>query len=117
MATRRPGQQPESAVAERADTTGSMEASWPWACLRCDATVFHDVLYCRECRPAATRAAEGGRGRGRGDGPFRSWIRRQSYPRFLGTVTSVAGIELALTAFWLEVMLVGPANLPLLSAF
>lgn len=115
MTNRRPGRQRAPNVAEGTGSPRSEDASWPWPCLRCDASVYHDVLYCRRCRPAASRAGQAGR---RGSaGPFSSWIREQSYPQFVGAVTSIASIELALTALWLQVMLVGPANLPLLSAF
>lgn len=115
MANRRSDRQRVPNVTEGTGSPRSVDASWPWPCLRCDASVYHDVLYCRRCRPAAARAGQAGR-RGAA-GPFSAWIREQSYPQFVGAVTSIASIELALTALWLQVMLVGPANLPLLSAF
>lgn len=114
MANRRPTSQLDPDAAGGTDPQRTLDSSWPWACLRCGATVYHDVLYCRDCGPAASSAAERVR-RGSGE-PLRSWIRRQSYPRFVGTVTGIAGVEVALTALWLQILLVGPANLPLFPA-
>lgn len=114
MANRRPTSQLEPTAARETDPQRTLDASWPWACLRCEATVYHDVLYCRDCGPADSSDAEGIR-RGSAE-PLRSWIRRQSYPRFVGTVTGIASVEVALTALWLQIFLVGPAYLPLLGA-
>lgn len=114
MANRRPASQPEPNAARRTDAQRTLEDSWPWLCLRCGATVYHDVLYCGDCGPADSSAAERVR-RGSAES-LRSWIRRQSYPRFVGTVTGIASVEVALTALWLRLLLVGPANLPLLGA-
>lgn len=114
MANRRPTGQLEPKAARGPDPQRTLDASWPWTCLRCEATVYHDVLYCRDCGPADSSAST--RVRGRSAEPLRTWIRRQSYPRFVGTVTGIASVEVALTALWLQILLVGPANLPLLGA-
>jgi hypothetical protein len=114
MANPRPSRQLEADTARETGPQRTLDSSWPWACLGCDANVYHDVLYCRDCGPAKPSAAE--RGRSGSDEPIRSWIRRQSYPRFVGTVTGIASVEVALTALWLQLMLVGPANLPLIPA-
>jgi hypothetical protein len=38
-------------------------------------------------------------------------MRRESYPSFVIKITSIASVELALTTFWLQLMLLGPAEL------
>lgn len=94
------------------DTPAAAESptdTWPWQCLRCGATIFHDGDHCPDCARSRSlaRVADGGRPE-RG---FRAWIRAQSYPSFVATVTAVAGIELGLTALGLRLLL-GAGILP-----
>lgn len=86
---------------------------WPWRCLGCDGTIYHDGEYCSACA-AATR-------RGRRDEPhdhrtFRDWIRDQTYPSFVTRVATLAGFELSLTAVWLHLLVIaaGTGALPAL---
>lgn len=87
-------------VATDADT-------WPWRCLRCGGTIFHDGERCRDCRtidPSAAATASRPRG-------FIEWMRAEPLATFSLKVTATAGVELALTALWLELLLSRSAEL------
>lgn len=90
--------EPPSAAAKNA--RGDAD-TWPWRCLGCGGTIYHDGEFCRECRTVAAP----GDGSRRHRGGFLDWIRRQSLAALSLKVTVVAGIELALTAFWLQLFL------------
>jgi hypothetical protein len=83
--------------------------TWPWRCLGCTATIYHDGVYCANC--VSHRAVQRTAVRRRGAGSFRAWIRDQSYPKFVSTVATVASLEVALTALWLHLLLDGPPRL------
>lgn len=83
--------------------------SWPWTCLGCDATLYHDALYCADCRAHERSHATATTG---SSSAFTAWVREQSYPEFVSTVTVVAGLEVGLTAFWLRLLLTGSVVLP-----
>ena len=80
----------------------SVRESWPWACLSCGATIYHDGQRCPDCRSsrrlAAVAAIE------TAEESFGRWIREQSYPSFVSAVTAVASLELALTVLWLQLL-------------
>lgn len=90
--------------------------SWPGNCTRCGTEIYHYASTCRECdrTERATLLADVG-------APLRvvrswlGWMRWQSYPRFVATVSAVAGIELLLTALWLSVLFSGAVALPTVS--
>ena len=94
---------------------GADEGTWPWRCLGCEGTLYHDGWYCADC---ATVHAIDRRRRTRDDerGTLRGWIRGQSYPAFVTRVAALAGFDLALTALWLQVLLAaaGTVGLPAL---
>lgn len=88
---------------------------WPGNCARCGTKIYHYGSTCRECdrTERATIVADGG-SRLRRHRSWIRWMRRQSYPRFLATVSTVAAIELLLTALWLAVLSSGSFPLPTL---
>ena len=92
---------------------GADDGAWPWRCLGCEGTLYHDGWYCAAC--AAVHAIDRRR-RTRSDPgrTFRGWIREQSYPSFVTRVAALAGFELVLTALWLHVLLAaaGTVGLP-----
>lgn len=73
--------------------------TWPWQCLDCGTTIYQDGDFCQACassyrldvRDHGTNSSSG----------FISWMREQSVHSFVLKTTAVAGIELALTGFWL----------------
>ena len=79
--------------------------SWPWECLNCQTTIFHDSLYCRDCE--AWKWAETASGQSGPVGSFVDWMQRESYPSFVTKVTVIAGIELGLTAVWIHLLILG----------
>lgn len=83
--------------------------AWPWRCLGCPAKIYHDGAYCADCE--SSRGVQRTAVRHRGAGSFRGWIRDQSYPSFVSTVTTVASLEVALTALWLHLLSYGPVPL------
>lgn len=87
------------------DRTG--DATWPWRCVGCATTIYHDGEFCRDCKaspsPRNKSLVSGLR-------EFISWMRRESYWTFVPTVTVITGIELALTALWLQIIIFGPAE-------
>lgn len=87
-----------------------VDDGWPWNCTRCGRTVYHDDLVCRECdrtdRTSTTAPSP------RVVRSWVAWMRRQSYPGFVTRVTTIAGIELALTALWMRVLFSGAVSLP-----
>lgn len=91
----------------QSDSASSAGDSWPWACLDCGGTIYHDGRFCRDCERAraldrvAALSTPGPR--------FSHWIREQSYPSFVTSVTAVASLEVSLTAIWLQFLLAGPA--------
>lgn len=86
----------------RAEPDRGEPESWPWRCLYCRTTIYHDGERCRDCRssrrPAGRRPAP--------DAPdgFADWVREQTAPALVLKVTAIAGIELSLTALWLRVV-------------
>lgn len=89
------------------------DEGWPWSCTRCGTGMYHYASVCRECDRAAraTDLTDVGGPRG----AVRSWLgwtRRQSYPRFVATVSAVAGVELLLTALWLRVLFSAAVGVP-----
>lgn len=86
----------------------SSEYEWPWYCLACEVTIYHDGDYCRDCRsneeferPSRSHTSHG----------FVGWIRQESYSTFIPKITVIAGIELALTGLWLQSMIRGSFKL------
>lgn len=87
-----------------AETT-ALEDTWPWRCLGCEGTLYHDAVFCHDCRPAQlTSRSEPSH---HPVPAFLDWIRREHYLTFLTKVTAVASLEVTLTALWLQLMLVG----------
>lgn len=90
-------------------TTSSADArfeesdTWPWQCLDCGTTIYQDGDFCRDCA-SSHRLGDGYREPNSSNG-FIGWMRDQSLPSFVLKTTAVAGIELALTAFWLQTAL------------
>lgn len=93
---------PTEAPAEedRDDASGD---TWPWACLECGTTIYHDGDWCRDCA-STYQVDDGGPRRESSDG-FVDWMCRQSASAFVAKVTVLAGFELLLTAFWLQQVL------------
>lgn len=89
------------------------DGEWPWNCTRCGTEIYHHSATCRECERTERATPQHDVG-----GPLRvlrswlRWMRRQSYPRFVATVSAVAGIELLLTTLWLAVMSSGALTMP-----
>ena len=95
------------------DTERTGDATWPWRCVECESTIYHDGEFCRDCKSSPSPK------RGRlGDGlrEFVSWMRRESYWTFVPTVTIITGIELALTALWLQILVFGPPEFARMTA-
>lgn len=82
---------------------------WPWECLSCGTTLYHDVEHCRTCASASVHPKT--RGRSSALREFVSWMRREPYPSFVLKVTAISSTELALTALWLHLILLGPSEL------
>lgn len=80
--------------------------TWPWACLGCDSSVYHDVEFCRDC-VASFRSRPSSREPNTSD-HFVDWMRDQPAPTFVMKVTAMSGIELVLTAFWLQTVFQWP---------
>lgn len=91
---------PSSADPDRADAD-----RWPWRCLGCGTTIYHDGELCRDC-VSAHRRAHAGRGGDASDG-FLEWVCEEPVSAFVLKVSVVAGIELALTSLWLRLALSG----------
>lgn len=92
----------------RSKTTSPDVDTWPWRCLGCEGTIYHDVELCHDCRlvrPVAHRT-----NRRHPVAEFLDWIRREPYPTFVTKVTAVASLEIALTTLWLHLMLFGSAG-------
>ena len=87
----------------------SNDETWPWECLHCGTTIYHDGEYCRECESRHVFTEDNRWIRGLR--AFLRWMRRESHPSFVLKTTSIASVELTLTAFWLQLMLVGPTEL------
>lgn len=83
--------------------------TWPWACVDCRTTIYHDGAFCRACE-SAYRSRETNWESDTSDG-FVDWMRDQTASVLVLKVTAVAGIELALTAFWLQTLLRGSVAL------
>lgn len=93
-----PGSPPTGADDDRPDPD-----SWPWACLDCGTTIYHDGECCRDCaraRQLARAASEGG-----DPGGFLEWMAGEPAPAFVLKVSTVAAMELALTSVWLQFVL------------
>lgn len=90
-------------------------ASWPWQCVGCGTTIYHDGDYCRDCESATTSARRGPLLRNLRE--FVGWMRGQPYRTFVPTVTLITFLELALTALWLELVLLGPSELLRIAPF
>lgn len=98
--------EPPSAAAENVSTEAD---TWPWRCLRCGGTIFHDGERCRDCRTIDPSADASSR-RPDAEG-FLEWMRGESLPSFSLKVTATAGVELALTSLWLQLLLRHSAEL------
>lgn len=88
--------------APRDEEEGSDVDTWPWQCLRCGGTIYHDVELCRDCNPIGPlhdtdRRHEEPEG-------FIDWIRRESASALSIKVSVIAGVELVLTTFWLQLL-------------
>lgn len=77
--------------------------TWPWACVDCGTTIYHDGAFCQSCE-AAYRSHGTARDPDSPDG-FVDWVRNQTAVDLALKTTAVAGIELGLTAFWLQALL------------
>lgn len=98
---------------ESAVTPDDADDGWPWNCPRCGVTLYHDATVCRECEPlVGTSTSRSERGRRHLPASFAAWMRRQSYPEFVTQVTAIAGVELLLTALWLNVLFLGTVPAP-----
>ena len=82
---------------------------WPWRCLDCGATIYHDGECCRECR-SARRVRSGAREADR-SGSFLAWMRAEPASTFALKVTLISGAEVGLTALWLVFLLGGATRL------
>lgn len=84
--------------------------TWPWRCLRCGGTLYHDVELCRDCFALERyRHSMGGYGEAspepdRPEG-FLDWMRRQPASALSLKVSVIAGVELTLTTVWLHLLL------------
>lgn len=90
------------------DGASADEGTWPWQCLGCRGPLYHDGELCRDCRTVDPFAGEPGLPDALAE--FVDWIRVESYPAFLTKITAIAGVEVALTALWLRILLHGPAE-------
>lgn len=97
---------PPSAVTEQDRTDPD---TWPWRCLNCGGTIFHDGEHCRDCRTSRHHSDDPSQGTS-SEG-FLAWIRRESFATFSLKVTLISGIELALTALWLRLLLLRSIDL------
>lgn len=86
-----------------ADDDAASPHAWPWRCLGCGGTIYHDGERCRDCR-RSDRAGAAGRHRDSPEG-FVDWMRRQPASTLSLKVSVVAGVELSLTAAWLQLLL------------
>lgn len=91
-----------------AETTPSGDDSWPWRCLDCEGTIYHDSELCRDCQSVLTVA--GGASGQQPDRDFVDWIRLEPYLAFVTKVTAVASLELTLTTLWLQLMVFGSSG-------
>lgn len=84
--------------------------TWPWRCLRCGGTLYHDVELCRDCfaleRYQHTMGGYGEAGL-EPESPegFFDWMRRQPASALSFKVSVIAGVELTLTTVWLQLLL------------
>lgn len=78
--------------------------TWPWQCLDCGTTIYHDGDFCRVC--GSSHRLDSGDSEPNSSNGFIGWMRDQSLSAFVLKTTAVAGIELVLTAFWLQTALV-----------
>lgn len=93
----------------------SVEDGWPWNCARCGTTIYHDAVHCKSCEH---------RSRGEGEsashplsavhslGELFEWIGDQSYLSLVAKFSTIAGVEVSLTALWLWILYLGPVALP-----
>lgn len=79
--------------------------TWPWRCLDCGSTIYHDGEFCRAC--ARSRPVGGGAEAAPTPDGFVDWMREQRPAPFVLKVTVVAGLELALTAVWIQLLVGG----------
>ena len=90
--------------ASRTDDADHEDADiWPWQCLECGVTIYHDGECCLDCEsttPLATYGGEASTTEG-----FLDWMREQPATTFVLKVSAVAGVELALTTFWMRAVL------------
>lgn len=92
-----------SAPSSRTDAEQAETESWPWHCLSCGETIFHVDTYCRDCTKPHRRGST--RRRESTASGFLDWIRQQSVLALSLKVTVIAGVELALTTLWLQILL------------
>ena len=83
---------------------------WPWRCLRCGGTIYHDVELCRDCFALERyQHTMGGYGEAslEPDQPegFVDWMRRQPASALWFKVSVIASVELTLTTVWLQLLL------------
>lgn len=92
-----------------AEDDRSAADTWPWRCLGCGETIFHDVEFCRDCTSAGFYDDTGRRF----DSPegFLDWMRSEPLPSFSVKVTTITAVELALTTLWLQFLLGGSIDL------
>ena len=93
----------QGSTPSRAPTDRDESDTWPWRCLECGTTIYHDGEVCLDCESSRRVRRAGGR-------PDRSvgfvdWVRAQTATGLVLKVTVVASIELALTTFWLQTLL------------
>lgn len=92
------------------DLDTGVEDGWPWNCTRCGTTIYHDAVNCKSCEhqprgiqetatslPAVVPFL----------GPWialMEWIDAQSYTSLVAKFSTIAGLELLLTALWLRIL-------------
>lgn len=92
----------QSSTPSRPPTDRDESDTWPWRCLDCDTTIYHDGEFCLTCE-SSHRISQSSGESDRSNG-FRDWMRDQTATRLVLKVTAVAAIELALTTFWLQTL-------------
>ena len=97
----------------RGDPNDAAVDTWPWECLDCGTTIYHDGEFCGGCE--AAYRARGSARRRRDRRGFLDWMRGESVSDYVLKVTAIAGVEEALTAVWLHVLLRGTTPLDLLA--
>lgn len=102
-----------ASISARGEPNDTAVDTWPWECLDCETTIYHDADFCLDCAGAYRVGERGGRRDAR-EG-FLDWMRRESFSEYVLKVTAIAGVEEVLTAVWLQVLLGGSAPLDLVA--